>query len=138
LFISSLLYIKECDEMLQDTTNFDAVIKRLKNDGDVAEELGEMKLLAKANDVTLDLLVSLWYTALFFCGGLGVNVKKKSVREDPAHRHVLVQLKMALLEMEAWREGEDDVQINILLEAATLESQTLFDKLTRTKKPVIT
>ena len=138
LLCSALLYLKECNVTLEDSGKLEGVIGRLKSDGDAAAKLGEMKLLAKANGVKLDLVVSLWYTALFMCGGLGINVNKRSVREDPAHRQVLVQLKMALLEMDAWREGEDEAEIGSLFKAATQESQTLADTLTTATKPLIT
>jgi hypothetical protein len=138
LLCGALLYLKECNGTLSDSGKLDGVIGRLESDGDAATELAEIKLLAKANGVKLDLVVSLWYTALFLCGGLGINVIKRSVREDPAHRHVLVQLKMALLMMDAWCKGEDEAEIEILLEAATVESQTLADNLSTDKKKLIT
>jgi hypothetical protein len=136
---------KECNVTLEDSGKLDDVIGRLEGDGDgeegdgeAAAELGEIKKLTKANGVKLDLVASLWYTALFMCGGLGIDVNKRSVREDPAHRHVLVQLKMALLEMDAWREGEDEAVINSLFEAATQESNNMADTLSTAQKLPIT
>jgi hypothetical protein len=162
LLCSALLYLKECGVTLKDSGKLDDVIRRLEGDGEeddgddddddddveddedddeddgAAAQLDEIKLLAKANGVKLDLVVSLWYTVLYMCGGLGMDVKQRSVREDPAHRHVLVQLKLALLEMDAWRKGEDEAEIDSLLEAARSESQTLADTLTTGRKSPIT